>query len=449
MHASRGRWNLARHLALLNRELVEVASGRSRRLMVFMPPRHGKSEMISRYFTAWYLLTHPDRRIILTSYEAEFASSWGRKSRDLVEEQGPELYGLRVREDSSAANRWDISGHAGGMVTAGVGGPITGKGAHCLIIDDPLKNWEEAQSPTIREKVWDWYLSTAYTRLEPGGAVIIILTRWHEDDLAGRLLKEMERGGEKWRVISLPAIAGEGDELDREPGEALWPARYPIEDLERIKRTIGSFKFSALYQQSPMAEGGNVIRREWVKYYAERPHPRRLVQSWDTAYKVGKADDYSCCTTWAEGDQGYYLTDVWVDRVEFPELQRVARQLYDAHHPHVVLVEDKASGQSLVQELVRGTRIPVVPVKVDTDKLARAHAVSPLYEAGRVFFKEGAPWLHKVIEQLVRFPNDEHDDIVDSITQALNYMRGSGTGARVPIDQAVAGPAVPSFGRRW
>jgi predicted phage terminase large subunit-like protein len=440
---------MARHLGLLNRELVEAAAGRSRRLMVFMPPRHGKSELISRYFAAWYLLTYPDRRIILTSYEAESAAAWGRKARDLVEEYGPELYGLSIREDSSAANRWDIVGHSGGMVTAGVGGPITGKGAHCLIIDDPIKNWEEAQSPTIREKLWDWYLSTAYTRLEPGGAVIIILTRWHEDDLAGRLLREMEHGGEQWRVISLPAISKEDDPLGREPGEALWPARFSIDDLERIRQTLGSSKFSALYQQDPMIEGGNVVRREWIRYYTEDPHPRRVVQSWDTAYKVGRTDDYSCCTTWIEGDQGYYLKDVWVDRVEYPELQRVARQLYDAHHPHAVLVEDKASGQSLVQELVRETRIPVIPIKVDADKLARAHAVSPLFEAGRVFFREGASWLHKVIEQLVRFPNDKHDDIVDSITQALSYMRGSGTGARVPIDKAVAGPTVPAFRRRW
>ena len=178
--------------------------------MVTLPPRHGKSQLISQYFPAWYLGTFPDRRTILTSYEAGFAAGWGRRARDVLEEFGPEVFEVSVREDSSAADRWDINGHVGGMITAGVGGAITGRGADLLIIDDPVKNSEDAASKTMRDKAWEWYQSTAYTRLEPGGAIILVMTRWNEDDLAGRILKESQTGGEKWEVMNLPAIAEEG-----------------------------------------------------------------------------------------------------------------------------------------------------------------------------------------------------------------------------------------------
>src|SRR5690348_3861723 len=225
--ASDGRWQYAPHLRLLSDALWRVAAGHIRRLMVFMPPRHGKSELVSHYFPAWYLGTRPNRRVILTSYEADFAATWGRKVRDVLAEFGPTLYGVRVRDDSSAANRWDLAEHTGGMVTAGVGGPITGRGADVLIIDDPVKNADDALSATMRERVWEWWRSTAYTRLEPSGAAVLVMTRWHEDDLAGRLLGEMEQGGEHWEVLRLPAIAEEEDDaLGRHPGEALWPQRF-------------------------------------------------------------------------------------------------------------------------------------------------------------------------------------------------------------------------------
>ncbi len=209
--ASGGRWICAPHLELLNRSLMDVASGVIKRLMICMPPRHGKSEFTSKYFPAWYLGTFPDRRIILTSYEAEFAKEWGRKVRDILQEHGQSYFGVSVRPDTSAANRWNLTGRAGGMVTSGVGGPITGKGADLLIIDDPVKNAEEADSETYRNRAWEWYTSTAYTRLEPGGALILIQTRWHEDDLAGRILEAMEGGGEQWHVLSLPALSETGE----------------------------------------------------------------------------------------------------------------------------------------------------------------------------------------------------------------------------------------------
>lgn len=204
---SGGKWVCPPHLDLLNRKLMGVATGEITRLLVTMPPRHGKSEFISKYFPAWYLGTFPDRRFVLTSYEADFAMSWGRKVRDLLQQHGESYFGITIRPDTTAANRWTIAGRAGGMDTSGVGGPLTGKGADVLVIDDPVKNAEEAGSETYRNKAWDWYTSTAYTRLEPGGAVILIQTRWHEDDLAGRILSQVGAGGEPWHVLSMPALS--------------------------------------------------------------------------------------------------------------------------------------------------------------------------------------------------------------------------------------------------
>ena len=192
-----------------------------------MPPRHGKSELCSVYLPAWYLGTHPERRVILAGHEADFAASWGRRVRDVLEEHGRQLFGARVRADSAAANRWDLVGHAGGMVTAGVGGTITGRGADLLVIDDPHKSAEETGSVTYRERVWDWYRAVARTRLEPGAGVVVVQTRWHEDDLAGRLLADAESEGDRWQVLSLPAVAEDDDPLGRSVGDPLWPERFP------------------------------------------------------------------------------------------------------------------------------------------------------------------------------------------------------------------------------
>lgn len=195
------------HLAVLNHSLEAVAAGSVKRLLVAMPPRHGKSFLASQYFPAWYLGKFPDRRIILCSYEADFAAGWGRKVRDTLEECGQEVFGVKIRPDSSAANRWDIEGRLGGMITAGVGGPVTGKGADLCLIDDPVKNYEEAASPRYRERAWDWYRSVTYTRLEPDGAVVLIMTRWNEADLAGMILREAEGIGEHWEVLTMPALS--------------------------------------------------------------------------------------------------------------------------------------------------------------------------------------------------------------------------------------------------
>jgi predicted phage terminase large subunit-like protein len=288
-----------------------------------------------------------------------------------------------------------------------------------LLIDDPLKDREEANSETVRKALHEWFASVAYTRLMPGGAIIIIQTRWHEDDLAGWLLRE--HASENWEILNLPAIA-EQDEGFRKEGEALWPEKFPIQALNRIREAIGDAAWASLYQQRPAAAEGAIFKRSWWRSYRERPKFSQILQSWDTAFKKGAENCFSVCTTWGWAENGYYLLSVWRGRVEFPELRRVLIAQAEEWKPHAILVEDRASGQSLLQEL-KSTALPVIGVKVDSDKFSRAQAVTAIVESGKVFLPEAAPWLNDYKEEMAAFPTGLYDDAVDSTTQALNYFR--------------------------
>ncbi len=383
-----------------------------------MHPRSGKSELCSIRFPAWYLGRNPQSQIIGCSYAEGLAYSFSYAIRETI--TSPSYQRLwQHKLDTSGAVRWQLAGKENSRasyIAAGVGGGITGDGADLLVIDDPVKNAEEANSQLYRDKVWDWYRTVARTRLQPGGAIVLVMTRWHKDDLAGRLLElaRQDSQADQWEVINFRAI---------ENGQALWPERYPLDTLENIKASIGSMAFESLYQGEPTVAEGNIIKREWWRYYRERPNFSRIIHSWDTAFKSETKNDYSVCTIWGEGQTGYYLLDVWRQRVEFPELKRAVISFYDRDRPAAVVVEDKASGQSLIQELKRDTKIPVLPFKVDSDKTARVNAVTPLIEADRVFLPEHANWLSDFIEELSAFPSGEHDDQVDSMSQALGYMK--------------------------
>jgi predicted phage terminase large subunit-like protein len=407
----------AKHLSLVADKLEQIESGEIKRLMLFMPPRHGKSELCSIRFPAWYLGRNQQKQIIGCSYAENLAYTFSYAIRETISTNSYQrLWPIQL--DTSGSVRWQLAGKdnkRSSYIAAGVGGGITGEGADLLIIDDPVKNAEEAESETYREKVYQWYITTARTRLQPDASIIIVQTRWHMADLAGRLLEDAARDpqADQWDVVALPAI---------NENQALWPERYPTPTLTNIRATIGSRAFESLYQGNPVAAEGNVFKREWWKYYKVRPIFRNVVHSWDTAFKDKTTSDYSVGTVWGVTNNAYYLLDVIRVKAELPELKRMCMAAYERDQPSAVYIEDAASGQSLIQELKRETRLPIIPVKVDKDKSIRAYAVTPVIESGRVLLPEYASWLHDYVEELSAFPNGEHDDQVDSTTQALRQI---------------------------
>jgi predicted phage terminase large subunit-like protein len=414
-------FELAPHLRVLIDKLEAVERGEITRLMVFMPPRHGKSFVTSQRFPAWFLGKHPNRFVISASYGQELADDFGRAVRDLVADaqQKAIFPDCQLSGDSGSMHRFNTTS-GGSYFAVGRGAAITGRGAHLLLIDDPLKDSQEARSDAVRRELQSWYSNVAYTRLQPQAAIVIIQTRWHTDDLAGWLLREHFE--ERWEVINMPALAEE-DESFRKTGEALWPSRYSLDSLETIRRAVGGAAWQSLYQQRPVAAAGAIFKRDWWKSYTDPPHFNFVLQSWDTAFKTGTENDYSVGTTWGRAENGYYLLDLWRGRVEFPELKRQVEILASKHKPNIIIVEDKASGQSLVQEFQRMTTLPVVPRKVDGDKTARATAVTPIVEAGKVYLPEKATWLADFMDEISSFDAGVHDDQVDSVTLALDYFR--------------------------
>lgn len=419
---SNGRWTCPKHLEYLNERLLDIASGKCNRLMVFLPPRHGKSEFISKYFAAWYLGTFPDRRVILTSYEADFAAQWGRRARELIEEHGKLSFTekIEVMPDSSSASRWDIKGHTGGMVTAGVGGPITGKGADLAIIDDPVKNAEQASSKTYRDKAWEWYQSTLYTRLEPNGAIILIMTRWNQGDLAGRILEDMQQGGEQWEVINLPAIAENDDQIGRTVGAPLWPERFGLPELEKIKRTVGSYYWTALYQQRPTPQEGGMFKRQWFPIVDAAPRDLvARVRRWDLAASQRKGD-YTAGLLLGKKDGRFYVLDLQHVRESPAGVEALVKQTAQVDGYEVEIRMEQEPGSSglntidyYARKVLEGYDFKGVPST--GPKEVRAQPVSAASEAGNVILVRG-PWNAAFLDEVTLFPNGDHDDIVDVLS---------------------------------
>lgn len=439
---SRGRWLMAPHLKLLDCKLRAVCDGSIKRLKISMPPRHGKSELASKYFPAWWLGNRPDDRVILCSYEADFAASWGRKVRDILEEIGDRVFRVTVRRDSSAADRWDIDDHLGGMNTAGVCGPITGKGAHLLIIDDPVKDAEQANSETYRERAWDWYRSTAYSRLEPDGSIILIQTRWHEEDLAGRVAKHAKETGERWESLDLPALSlGAGDPLGRPEGEPLWADRYDRAALLQIQSTLGGYWWSALYQGSPQPAEGGCFKRSWLRYWTRdgelyllsgRPVAAkhcRVFLTVDLAFSLKKESDYTVIAAWAVTPrQDLICLDLHRERLEGPEILPAIQAMARRHRAAYVGIEDVAA-QALVIQAARKAGLTVRSLKADRDKLSRAIPATVRMEAGQIYLPESAPWLDEFIAELLSFPHGAHDDQVDVLAYAAVEVQRFGPAA--------------------
>jgi predicted phage terminase large subunit-like protein len=410
--------------------LVDVAVGRERRLLVTMPPRHGKSMLVSHFFPAWHLGVMPSKRVMLASYAGDFAASWGRKVRDVVAEFGLEVFGVSLRKSSAAVHRFDIDKHGGGMATAGAGGSMTGKGADLLIIDDPVKNHEQAQSQVWREKTWDWFQSTAYTRLEPGGSIVLVQTRWHDDDLAGRLLAEAKKDGEQWTTLNLPAIAEEHDALGRRIGEALWPNRWPADRLMDVRKSLGAYWWSALYQQRPSPETGGVFDREWFRYWSSAGVSYRLGDQlvrkedcWrfatvDLAVSEREQADFTVAAMWDCTPFGdLVLLDLVRERMSAPRLMNMFKQLSRRWNPEWLGVEKAGFQLAIVQQL-RRDGATVKPLAAKGDKVSRAKAASIRFEGGQVYFPSGGDWLIDLEAELLAFPHGQHDDQVDAVAYA-------------------------------
>ena len=373
--------------------------------------------LLSQWTPVWFLANWPRKQIGLASYAAEFAAEWGRRVRNTMAEHREGL-DVAISDDLNRAHQWRLTA-GGGMMTAGVGGPFTGYGFDLLIIDDPIKNDEEANSALQRQRLWDWWRTTALTRLEPGGSIIVVMTRWHEDDFVGRLL---DSEGDNWEHIRLPALAEPGDPLGRDEDAPLWPERYGADALSALRVSVGPQDWPGLYQQRPSRAEGTIFKVEWWQY-ADHIEPNGLVyQFWDTAFKTGQGNDYSACITMTTTPNGYGVLDVWRDRVEYPDLLRAMQNQAARFNPAKIYVEDAASGQSVIQSLQRESRLPVVPVKVDRDKVARANAVTGLVEAHKVSLPRRAKWLPDFLDELGSFPNGAHDDQVDAFVGCLAQM---------------------------
>lgn len=429
-----------KHLRLLSDKYMQVAAGQIPRLIVTMPPRHGKSELISRYGPAWFLGNYPDSKVMLAGYNSSFAASWGRKARDVLTEWGPEIFGVRVSQTTSASDYWEVHGHEGVMVTAGIGGGLTGKGARLLVIDDPVKDAEEAASETIQLKHWEWWISTARTRLEKGAGVILVMTRWNENDLAGQMLAAAEQeGGEPWEVLNLPAMAEEGDPLGRKEGMALCPELFDHATLEQTRKASGGYWWAAMYQQRPMpAEGGLFKRTDFRTFYedpdrdlywmrrdedGEEPKPvgRDYVYRFvtiDPAFSEKETADYTAMLLWGVTPwMDLLLLDVERVRFDVENLAAAIRRYYDLHKPNDVRVESKAYGAKVIHQLV-GQGLPIIPLDADTDKVTRALSAVPRYEAHTVYHRAGADWLDAYERELLLFPSGKNDDQVDAFAYA-------------------------------
>jgi predicted phage terminase large subunit-like protein len=433
------------HSRVIAAKLTAVYQGRIRRLIINVPPRHLKSHLASVAFPAWCLGQRPSLQVLCVSYAQDLADKLARDCRRIVmSDWYRRLFPTRLAPRHQAVSEFETT-QQGSRLATSVGGVLTGRGADIIIIDDPLKP-EEALSQAQRRSANEWFDHTLYSRLndKEKGAIILIMHRLHEDDLVGHVLAQ-----EDWEVVRFPAIA-EMDEswlidtlrgprvFGRRQGEALHPERESLSMLEQIRKTIGEYNFAGQYQQAPAPLGGGLVKAAWFRHCAQDEMPEtfdRIVQSWDTASKATELSDFSVCTSWGILGKDPYLLDVLRRRMEYPELKRAVRAQYDRFRPSVVLIEDKASGTQLIQELIAEGLYAVTRYQPQSDKVMRMHAQTAMIENGFVHLpKEAAPWLAAYLHELTTFPNGRHDDQVDSTAQMLDWFkRGAGPSSNAGI----------------
>ena len=450
-----GRWKNARHLNLLCHLLEDVERGVLPRLIISMPPRHGKSMTVTQTFPSWFIGKDPDRRVIEVSYSNELARKFGRENRRKIEEFGQELFNVAVSRDNASVTNWGIYGCGGGMVSAGVGGSITGEGADLLIIDDPVKNRQEAESGTYRENLWSEWQDTLMSRLHPGGRVVVIMTRWHEDDLAGRIIAQDTQ--HLWHVVNLAAVAEEGylDILGRKPGEALWPEHgFDEEWAYNTKLAQGTRTWESLYQGRPRPQAGGLFKPSMFRKFniagdsyrlltpeGEKIYARvqcKIFQTCDVAGSRKSSADYFVLGTFALAPGGELLVlDILRERLEGPDQPALIRRKFHEYNPVIIGIESANMGLTLYQQTVRDG-LPILKLKPDADKYTRAIPAAARYEAGNVYHLANAPWLNNLEAELAAFPNAPHDDQVDVIAyaafiQAWGYLNKSRATSRTYV----------------
>jgi predicted phage terminase large subunit-like protein len=442
-------WKMGKHIEVISNKLDDLENGHIKRLMVFLPPRSSKSVLCSKLFPAWYIGRNPEHEIMTVSHSDQLASDFGRSVRDIVTtEQFQEIFrGVTLRSDVRAAGKWKTNQN-GTYYAAGVRSQIAGRGAHIAILDDVMSE-EDSYSEAGRRYVKEWYPAGLRTRIMPNGAILIINTRYHFDDLCGWLLKQQEEMSEyntlPWDVVRIPAWLDEeaAELLDLPEGGSYFPEWKPDEvlaiDEAEIKASNGSRYWNSLYMQDPTPEEGGLIKKKWIQEweYEEPPTCEFIIQTYDTAFSTRTTADYSVIQTWGifslyeQNEMGIedfapnlILLGNVRGRFEYPELRRTAQMLYSKHKPDVCIIEKKASGQSLIQDM-RRSGLPVKDYTPDRDKVARAYAASPIMEAGRVWIPKNKKWADELIEELTRFPHAAHDDQVDALVMAIHYLKES------------------------
>lgn len=417
------------HIGAISEALNEVYNGNIKRLLINMPPRYLKSVCVSVAFPAWILGKDPTKRIIVASYSEKLAIKHSTDCRLILESSWYKRVFNNTILSRTQNQKYKFSTTQNGYRFAtSVGGTLTGEGGDILIIDDP-HNPQNVLSEKQRDKVLKWYDNTFSSRLndKKNGAIIVVMQRLHENDLSGHLL---EKGG--WVHLNLPAIFEEETTINIgnftkivKKGELLFEKREGKEEIERIKKDMGEYVFNCQYQQKPMTENSGIFSKKWLQYYNENINFENIYLSFDTAIKAGMNNDPSVCTIWGKYKNNYYLIDLYREWLEYPDLKRKSIQLINKWQPRAVLIEDKASGQSLIQDLKKELSYNVIPIKVVKDKITRFASITPVFEANRIFIKDKSNWLFDLEYELLTFPNSQHDDQVDSISQFLNWIENN------------------------
>ncbi|QBO37523.1 hypothetical protein EQG49_12750 [Periweissella cryptocerci] len=448
LYSHHEEYQLLRHTKLITDQLQRIIDGEELRLIVEMPPRHGKSASITETFPSYYLMKNPENEVMAVAYSEDLYKKFGRKNRDKFTEFAPKLTDgeLRISNNTSSVSEWGVQGHGGMMRSTSILGGATGQGADLLIIDDPVKNMQEALSMTTRDRVYEEYQATFRTRVHSGGSIIVIMTRWSEDDLVGRILKKAKPG--EWTVLRLPAIAEDTDDLlGRKIGEPLAPELgYDKAWMADIQAEVGSKTWAALYQQRPKAQGGQMFKRNQVTWYVDSAETKRrlglddsvevfpvhidkTIQSWDATFKKTDTSDFVAGQVWAKRDNKYFLIDRHHERMGFTETIKAIRRM-TTKHPKAKskYIEDKANGSAVIDVLKKELE-GITPVTPEGGKEVRANAITYLWEGGNIYLPhpDWRSWVDEYMDELESFPYGVHDDEVDSMTQALNQLRSKGS----------------------